>query len=368
MRRWLFPSQTLSWYVGKFFFVRFIAFLVGLILILQTLDLLSEQYKILAVPGNGDAEIWAYLRWRMPQLISKFIPFSVLLSALLTLLTLNQNSEVIIMKAAGLSAHQILRPLFATAILISIGHFFFNELYLMPANAQLDSWKKAEYGAKPKSLADTTREVWITDGPGPDIIHAEHIERRDNRLIMQGLTLYERRGRMAPDIITHAQSAILDRGLWQLNRVERTDVNQLVTTREPNAAWRTTIPPERFMAVAVAPDKTAFWELRTALRELKASGRQVASLQAGLYHKIASPLSSLLMPLLGAIAAFGVARSGKLFMRAVIGLAIGFAYFVADNALLAFGQFGTMPPILAAWAPFMLFFLLGEAILIRSEE
>ena len=74
------------------------------------------------------------------------------------------------------------------------------------------------------------------------------------------------------------------------------------------------------------------------------------------------------MPLLGAVAAFGLARSGKLFVRAIIGMVLGFAYFVADNFALAMGDLGAYTPFLAAWGPFILFALIGEMILIRTEE
>jgi lipopolysaccharide export system permease protein len=55
-------------------------------------------------------------------------------------------------------------------------------------------------------------------------------------------------------------------------------------------------------------------------------------------------------------------------MRAVLGMALGFTYFVADNFALAMGNFGAYPPLLAAWSPFLLFLLIGEAVLIRTEE
>jgi lipopolysaccharide export system permease protein len=74
------------------------------------------------------------------------------------------------------------------------------------------------------------------------------------------------------------------------------------------------------------------------------------------------------MPILGSVAAFGLARSGHLFVRAVMGMALGFAYFVADNFSLAMGNLGAYPPILAAWAPFFLFLLVGETVLFRTEE
>ena len=71
---------------------------------------------------------------------------------------------------------------------------------------------------------------------------------------------------------------------------------------------------------------------------------------------------------LGSIAAFGLARSGALFLRAVIGMGLGFAYFVADNFALAMGNLGAYPPFVAAWAPFLLFLLIGETVLFRTEE
>ena len=74
------------------------------------------------------------------------------------------------------------------------------------------------------------------------------------------------------------------------------------------------------------------------------------------------------MPLLGAVAAFGLARSGKLFIRAVIGMLLGFLYFMADNFALALGNLGVYPPLLAAWGPFFLFLLIGEVLLVRTEE
>ena len=91
----------------------------------------------------------------------------------------------------------------------------------------------------------------------------------------------------------------------------------------------------------------------------------------GLYARLRPAVTVYGTPkaaLLGAIAAFGIARSGKLFIRAVIGMALGFTYFVVDNFALAMGNLGAYPPMLAAWAPFVLFLMIGEAVLIRTEE
>ena len=108
--------------------------------------------------------------------------------------------------------------------------------------------------------------------------------------------------------------------------------------------------------------------MKKRVAELEAAGRPADEARAGLAHKITQPLSTVLMPLLAAIAAFGLARSGQVMVRAVVGMALGFTYFVVDSFSLAMGNAGTYPPLLAAWAPFFLFLLIGETVLIRTEE
>ena len=108
--------------------------------------------------------------------------------------------------------------------------------------------------------------------------------------------------------------------------------------------------------------------LARSIGQLRDAGRRTSDLDAKWWHKLSGPLSSVLMPLLGAVAAFGLARSGQLLIRSIFGMALGFAYFVMDNAALAMGDFGGYPPFLAAWAPFILFALVGEAVLVRTEE
>ena len=121
-----FPSRTLTVYLAKLLAVRIVAMLAILVLVLMMLDLLSTSGEILAVEGNGQAELWTYITLRVPQLVARFLPYSVLLATIIGLVTLNQNSEVIAMKAAGLSAHQVLAPLLLAAGVVSVVSFVFN--------------------------------------------------------------------------------------------------------------------------------------------------------------------------------------------------------------------------------------------------
>ncbi|HZF46563.1 MAG TPA: LptF/LptG family permease, partial [Sphingomonadaceae bacterium] len=149
MRLDFFPSRTLTIYLAKTFVLRILAVLLMLVLVLQMLDLLGESGKILGHPGNGEEQLWHYVALRLPQLVARFLPYSVLLATIITLATLNQNSEVIAMKAAGMSAHQVLAPLLISAFIVSIASFAFNERVVTRATATLDAWQDVDYGPVP---------------------------------------------------------------------------------------------------------------------------------------------------------------------------------------------------------------------------
>ena len=360
-----FPSRTLTLYLAKMFIVRILAVLVMLVLVLLMLDLLTATGKILAVPGNGQSEIWTYATLRLPQLVARFLPYSVLLATLITLVGLNQNSEVIAMKAAGLSAHQVLAPLLLTALVVGIGSFAFNERVVTRANATLKAWDANEYRAVPKN-SGVRANVYISDGE--DILSAGSAMGMGAETELTNVTWYRRApsGAIA-DQVRGSRATWTGEG-WKIEDAVRFEVAGARSVDLGETVIDTTITPQQIWLGGIDPDAQPFWELRHTIDAYEAAGRRTAEMRTKWWHKLVSPLSSVLMPLLGAVAAFGLARSGQLFVRAVIGMALGFAYFVVDNAALAMGNFGGYPPLLAAWAPFVLFALLGETVLVRTEE
>ena len=360
-----FPSRTLTVYLAKLFVVRILAVLVMLVLVLMMLDLLSTSGTILAVDGNGQGELLTYAGLRVPQLIQRFLPYSVLLATIISLITLNQNSEVIAMKAAGLSAHQVLAPLLLTAGLVSIVSFGFNERVVTRATATLKAWEATEYGAVPPD-ADVRANVYITDGT--NILTARTVQGSGAAIRLGDVTWYRRAptGEIAEQV-TAASASFVDPG-WRLERLQRFEIATASTSEADTLIVGEGLTPAQIELESIDPDALPFWRLGPAIDAYEAIGRRTAELRAKWWHKLSGPLSAFLMPLLGAVAAFGLARSGQLFVRAIIGMALGFAYFVVDNAALAMGSFGGYPPLLAAWAPFLLFFLVGETVLVRTEE
>lgn len=359
-----FPSRPIALYMARLFITRSLAMLAALVVVLMTLDLLGNSGEILAVPGNGDAELWRYVGLRVPQLINRFLPFSVLLGALITLVGLNQNSEIVSMKAAGISAHQIIAPLIIAATLFAGAHFVFNERIVTRANAALDAWESAEWGPVPEGSGVQSN---ISIVHNDDLIFVRQVSGQGDAVHLSGVTIYEREGGTMRRIVTADQGQRV-RGGWRLSPVTLFNVDTGQQGRMAALVFGPDIRPDQFTLARVDPEEQSFGMLRQSISELRAVNRPVDSLEANLWRKIASPMSSILMPLLGAVAAFGLARSGQVLVRAVIGMALGFAYFVADNFALAMGNFGAYPPFLAAWGPFLLFFLVGETVLIRTEE
>ena len=359
-----FASRTITFYMARMFLVRTFAVLGALTIILMALDLLGESGSILAYPGNGDAQLWYYVSLRLPQIVSRFLPFSVLLGTLITLATMNQNSEIISMKAAGISAHQILAPLIVASFGVALLSFWFNDHVVARATSVLTVWEDVNYGPIPQSHG-VVGNVWVR--AGEDLIHAAQVTGRGPTTVLHDVTFYDRTGDRLTAVASGSRAVMADGG-WQLRSVRIFDVAAGRVTNLPALIFARGITPDRFTLAEVNPDGLSFRALAQAIGDLRAAGRPTVALDTVLWHKISGALSAVLMPLLAAVAGFGLARSGVLFVRAVIGMALGFTYFVADNFALAMGNIGAYPPLLAAWAPFLLFLLIGEAVLIRTEE
>ena len=358
------PSRTLTLYLAKMFAARIAAVLVMLVLVLLMMDLLSQSGKILEA-GNGQPQLFYYASLRTPQLIARFLPYAVLLATLITLVTLNQNSEVISMKAAGLSAHQVLAPLILTAAVISAGSFVFNEAVVARATASLKAWQAVDYGAIPPE-SDVRSNVYVSDGA--NILTASTVLGTGNAMRMRGVTFYRRSSEgMIIQRISAPTARFANPG-WQLKDANLFEVQGATSSTADTLTVGEAITPEQIELARVDPETQDFGKLSDSITRYEDAGRNTDELRTTWWHKLSGPLAALLMPLLGSIAAFGLARSGQLFVRALIGMALGFAYFVVDNAALAMGGFGGYPPFLAAFAPFFLFLLIGETMLIRTEE
>src|SRR4051812_7988712 len=229
-----FPSRRLAFYMVRLFLTRSLAVLVALVLILMMLDLLGESGKILAVPGNGDAALWHYVALRIPLLVSRFLPFSVLLGTLIAFVGLNQHSEVVAMKAAGLSAHQILAPLILASIGIAMILFAFNETVVVKSARVVTAWSDNDYKPIPPD-SGILSNVWLLSGD--DLVRGGIVAGRPPDIRIGRLVIYDRSGGVLQRVITAAHAiprpASKD---WLLQDVRIYDANMNFATRRPEMA------------------------------------------------------------------------------------------------------------------------------------
>jgi len=318
------------------------------------------------VPGNTDADLWHYVGLRLPMLVSRFLPFSVLLGTLIAFVGLNQHSEVVAMKAAGISAHQILAPLIIASLGIAAILFAFNETVVVKSARVVTAWSDNDYKPIPPE-SGVMSNVWLLNGE--DLIRAGRVSGAGPTFRADALAIYDRTGGELSRVI-RADTATPKpgTGMWVLENARVYDAAMNLVMKQSRMDGLEGVTPEQLTLAKVDPTQLDYWTLEQRVGELERAGRPTDEARAGLAHKISQPLSILLMPLLAAVAAFGLARSGQVLLRACIGMALGFAYFVADNFSLAMGNSGAYPPVIAAWAPFLLFLLIGETVLVRTEE
>ena len=259
----------------------------------------------------------------------------------------------------------MLAPLLLTAGLISVVSFAFNESVVTRATATLKAWEASEFGPIPED-SNIRANVYVTDGE--NILQAASLTGSGDQIRMQDVTWFDRNqnGRLISQV--RAANATYAAPGWRLEDATVFDVNAAQSGMVETVTVGRELTPQQIDLDSVDPDTQSFFALSQSIDAYEAAGRRSAELRVKWWHKVSGPLSAFLMPLLGAVAAFGLARSGQLFLRAIIGMGLGFTYFVIDNAALAMGSFGGYPPFLAAWAPFLLFVLVGETVLIKTEE
>ena len=360
-------TPTLSRYIALAF-ARYIAVvLLGLLAILQIMDVIGESNRILSVTGASEADLWLYVQLRLPILISQFLPFAVLLATLITCGTLAASSQVVIMRSSGLSPHQVLLPMLVVAGLCAGFHLVWNETVTVHAAARLAAWQATGYGANPIAPATQAPETWTATGD--TVIRARPTLMANGGVALEDVAIFSHIHNGGLDTVDFAARGFLSLdGRGELEEVRTIDIVSRDVRTSAHMDWQPHVTPAQFFVQTVNPDQMALLDLAAAARVMAGVGRDDRAVLSEMYHKLARPLASLLMPLLGAIVAVGLARTGSVLARAGIGLALGFSYFIADNAIMAMGRSGSIPPQIAAWMAVLIFFVVGEAILFRTEH
>ena len=359
-------ERVFTLYAGRMFLARFAGLLIFFVIILQMLDLLNKSSDILEVNGAGGGELLRYIRLRAPQIVSQFTPFAALLAVVLTLAGLSHTSEITVMRAAGMSVNRVLKPFGVMCVCIMAGHFAFHEIITVKSSEALDYWEANDFALDLPEDQETRTNIRLKFDE--EFINAESAIKTGDLVLMRDLTIYTVDERGIAEGGIEARSARYENGVWQLFNVRSFDSETLAVTRSDTAVWTNSLDPEFLFALALKPEQTTLAELIRKIRQLREDRADAREAMTSFLSRFSKPMATLVMPLLGAIAGFGIHRQGVLLKRAVAGSALGFTYFVAENLALALGKLGVLPAIIGAFFPLALFLVVGFSIVLAMEN
>jgi LPS export ABC transporter permease LptG len=318
--------------------------------------------------------IGEYLFNLVPYIISAVTPLCSLLAVLITFGALNRNSELTAMKATGISLYRVLAPVLVLAAVLASALFAFDEYYLPGANRRQEQLR-AEIKDKPAQTFILAGRKWIsgqtdTAGAPARIFYYQAFDQvRD---VFANLTVFE----FDPQTFTlqrriFAESVrwdptvnawVFDKG-WQ-----RSFSGETISSYQPFSV--ATFPeireqPAYFVKEDKPSDEMSYGELSDYIADLRQSGFDTIKLSVQLENKLAVPAITLVMAILAVPFAVSMGKRGGLVgIAAAIGVAI--AYWIVAGVFSSMGNIATLPPLLAAWSPDLLFGIAGTYLLLRT--
>jgi len=332
--------------------------MLGLFYISTFIDMSDKLFKGQTSIGM----IVEFLFWSTPEFLSYIIALAVLLSALVTVGLLTKNSELIVMRACGISLYRTALPMVAFALAGSVMLFGMEERVLATANQRADRLKHIIRTGQPQTFGVLNRK-WIVGNDG-QVYHYQYYDPRKREL--NSLSVFEfdpqthaLKSRMFVNRATYdpdrePQGEIpkwaLDRG-WKREFDPKTQANPFTAFDHVGARFEAA---DYFVTEAREPELMNFGQLRRYITELKASGYNVLDHEVGLHRKIAFPFVTLVMTLIAVPFAVTTGRRGAMYGIGV-GIVLALVYWTMISIFAAFGQGGLIDPALAAWAPNLIF-------------
>jgi LPS export ABC transporter permease LptG/LPS export ABC transporter permease LptF len=341
---------------AKVFAIAFVG-LTGLFYIAQFIDLSDKVFK-----GTSTwNELLSYFWYATPQYVYYVIPLSVLVAALVTIGVLTKNSELIVMKACGISLYRVAFPVLVAALAAGGALFLLEETILGPSNRRAEAIRHVMRGGSPQTF-DVLNRRWVVGSHG-EIYHFNYFDPRKRQLL--GLSIFRFEGAMrALASRTYAERAMYvgaragaRADAWHVEQGWTRTFDKEGDAREyrPFATAQIAIEPASYFATQQPePKYMSYTQLRRYIERLRASGLDVVEQQVALERKISFPFVTLIMTLIAVPFAVTTGRHGAMYGIGV-GIVLAISYWVAMSVFGAIGSGGLVAPALAAWAPNLLF-------------
>jgi lipopolysaccharide export system permease protein len=347
--------------------------LVVALAIIASLIMLIDFVEISRGVGSdvdlSAVRILGLMAMKSPAVILQLMPFVFLFGTLAAYVGLNRRSELIAMRAAGLSAWRFVLPAAGTALVFGV----LTVAAFGPAAAWGDGLFQRERTRLSSAPVETDapKAVWIREGNSERqmILRAE---RQDTaRATLQGVTvfIYTVGDKGALDFVERidAASAALTAGSWRL-----TDAVGAQTGQRAVSYARLDLPSSLARDEAFArfarPQSTSLWALPTQIKRVEQAGFSSTAYRLRLHQLLATPLMFAAMSILAAAFSLRLMRLGDLAKMSIAAVILGFAFFFVNQTFAAFGAAEVIPPFLAAWLPPVLTGLAAFTLLFYTED
>jgi LPS export ABC transporter permease LptF/LPS export ABC transporter permease LptG len=330
--------------------------MAGLFYISTFIDLSDKWFKGQTTLGT----LVAYLGWETPQFMAWILAIAVLLSALVTIGLLTKSSELIVMRACGVSLYRTALPLLLFGVIAGALLFALEERVLSVTNRRAAYLKHLIRTGSPQTF-DVLNRKWLM-GRNGEIYRYEYYDPRRQEL--NALSVFEfdpqTRALVRRTFATRATYIPRDgeddalpwygQNGWQREfaAADVTTFKQYQTARLPLE------PASYFVTEAPEPDRMNFAQLKAYIATLMASGYNVLEYEVGLHRKIAYPFVAVIMTLIAVPFAVTTGRRGAMYGIGV-GIVLALVYWTMISIFAAVGSAGVIPPLLAAWAPNLIF-------------
>ncbi len=376
-------AATLTFYVARRFLGSCLAMLAGLTLLVALFDFIELLRRAATRPDAGFALVAQIAGLRLPFVAMQILPFAVLLGGLLAFWRLSRSSELVVARAAGVSAWGFL----SGPVLVALGFGLLGTFGVSPLSSAMLARAERLDHAYLRNVSGLTAlaggRLWLRQ--------ADRGLEPGGQAILSGRPVSERRGATAAAAAAAAGFAMTDVSLWRLSandrplaRVEAPRARLLpgqwvledaVSFNADRSAgprqavlFPTELTPDRIENSFASPDTLSFWALPGFIKVLEAAGFSAVRHRLHFQALLSLPLLAAAMALLAAGFSMRSARRGGVARMLAAGITAGFALFVLDRIAGEFGEAGTLPVALAAWAPTIAGLLLALALLLHLEE
>lgn len=354
--------RILDGYVGKLYLQIFSLSFLGLLGIFYIASFIDQSDKLFKGTATG-RQLLLFLWYSTPQYVYYLMPLSALISTLVTIGLLTKSSELIVMRACGISLYRVALPLLTLGLVWSGALFGLEESILANANRQAEQLRHVMRGGSPRAF-DVMNRQWVA-GKNGQLYHYAYFDPRLN--LLNELSIYEfddegwrltKRTQAAQAVYRNRQWEA-DRG-WVRTFDAKTDASQFTNFASM------TLPlegVEYFATEQPDAERMSFSDLQRYIGSLKTSGFDVVPYTVALHRKVSFPFVAVVMTLIGVPFAVTTGRRGALYGIG-IGIFLAISYWGLFILFTAIGSAGMLAPVLAAWAPNVLFLTVATYLLL----